>query len=196
MTHAYTLVTAPAEAAVTEAQMLDHARAHGQPPEQYMPYVVAAQAHAETVTGRKFVSQTWKWFPSDWPAGDRMRVPFGQLSSVTHIKYTDTADTQTTFSTSYWSYSTNHDPGVIALKYSESWPSTTLRPLDPIEIQFVCGWPTAADVPAELRAAILLFAGHLYENREAVNVGDTAQVASAALALGFDSLIANWRLWL
>ena len=195
MTHAYSLVTAPTVPAITAMEMEIHARAQGQPQEQYLPYIAAAQGHVETITSRKLISQTWKWFPGDWPAGDRMIVPFGKLSSVTHIKYTDTADTQTTFSTAYWSYSVNHDPGLIALKYSESWPSTTLRALDPIEIQFVCGWATPEDVPYELRSAILLFAGHLYENREAVSIGDKSQVASAALALGFDALVASWRIW-
>lgn len=194
-TYAYTLVTAPTEYAITDSQMEAHARAAGQPAEQYQPYVRAAQAHVETVTGRKLVTQTWKWFLDAFPDGDRLCLPFGKLQSVTHIKYTDSADAQTTFSSASYSVSVARDPGVVALKYGQSWPSTTLRTLDPIEIQFVCGWAAAGDVPADLQSAILLFAGHLYVNREAVNVGDSAQVASEAVKLGFDALIANWRLW-
>ena len=122
-------------------------------------------------------------------------MPFGQLQSVTHVKYTDTAGVQTTFSAEAWEISTSRDPGVLALSYGYSWPSTTLRVLDPIEIQFVCGWTTAADVPYDLRAAILLMAGHLYAHRESVIVGDSAAVESKMLEQGFDSLVANWRIW-
>jgi uncharacterized phiE125 gp8 family phage protein len=190
--HAYQLVTAPTEFAITDAQMEAHARAAGQPPEQYQPYVRAAQAYVETITGRKLVTQTWKWFLDSWPFGDRFDLPFGQLQSVTHVKYTDTAGTQTTFSADYWEASTARDPGVLALSYNQSWPSTTLRVLDPIEIQFICGWTTAADAPYEIQAAILLVATHFYENRSAVGVGDSAVVTSKQVELGAMALLANW----
>jgi uncharacterized phiE125 gp8 family phage protein len=190
--HAYQLVTAPTEYAITDAQMETHARAAGQPVEQYQPYVRAAQAYVETITGRKLVTQTWKWLLDAFPCGDRLTLPFGQLQSVTHVKYTDTAGTQTTFSADYWEASTARDPGVLALSYNQSWPSTTLRVLDPIEIQFVCGWTTAADVPYEIQAAILLVATHFYENRSAVGVGDSAVVTSKQVELGAMALLANW----
>jgi uncharacterized phiE125 gp8 family phage protein len=154
--------------------------------------VRAAQAYVETITGRKLVTQTWKWFLDSWPFGDRFDLPFGQLQSVTHVKYTDTAGTQTTFSTDYWEVSTARDPGVLALSYNQSWPSTTLRVLDPIEIQFICGWTTAADAPYEIQAAILLVATHFYENRSAVGVGDSAVVTSKQVELGAMALLANW----
>jgi uncharacterized phiE125 gp8 family phage protein len=190
--HAYQLVTAPTEYAITDAQMETHARAAGQPVEQYQPYVRAAEAYVETITGRKLVTQTWKWFLDAFPCGDRLTLPFGQLQSVTHVKYTDTAGTQTTFSADYWEASTARDPGVLALSYNQSWPSTTLRVLDPIEIQLVCGWTTAADVPYEIQAAILLVATHFYENRSAVGIGDSAVVTSKQVELGAMALLANW----
>lgn len=194
-TYSYSLVTGPTGFAITDAEMEAHARANGQPAIQYQPYVYAAQAYTEKITNRKLITQTWKVFLDDWPCGDRMRMPFGQLQSITHVKYTDTAGVQTTFSTDAWEISTSRDPGVLALSYGYSWPSTTLRVLDPIEIQFVCGWTTAADVPYDLRAAILLMAGHLYAHRESVIVGDSAAVESKMLEQGFDALVANWRIW-
>lgn len=190
--HAYQLVTAPTEFAITDAQMEAHARAAGQPPEQYQPYVRAAQEYAETITGRKLVTQTWKWFLGSWPCGDRVTLPFGQLQSVTHVKYTDTADAQSTFASSYYAVSIARDPGVLALKYSQSWPTATLRTLDPIEIQFVCGWASAAVVPYQLQAAVLLLAAHFYENRSAVAVGESAVVTSKQIELGVMALLANW----
>lgn len=195
MSYAYTLVTAPTEFAITDAQMEAHARAAGQPAEQYQPYVRAAEEYVETVTGRKLVTQTWKWFLDGFPCGDRLVLPFGQTQSVTHVKYTDTAGTQSTFSDENWELSTAHDPGILALSYGKSWPSTTLRVLNPVEIQLVCGWTTAAQVPYQLQSAVLLIAGHLYEHREDVVLGNSASVESKALELGSRALLVNWRIF-
>lgn len=195
MSYSYSLVTGPTEQAISDAEMVAHARAAGQPADQYQPYIYAAQGYVETICNRKLITQTWKWFLEDFPCGDRIALPFGQLQSVTHVKYTDSDGTQTTFSDSYWETSIACDPGVLALSYGQSWPSTTLRVLDPVEIQFVCGWLTAPDVPAEIRSAILLVAAHLYANREAVVLGNQASVESKALELGVSSLLANWRIY-
>lgn len=195
-TYSYTIVTAPDGLAVTGAEMEAHARAAGQPPEQYEPYIAAAQGWVEQVTNRKLVTQTWKWFLDRFPSCDRVCVPFGQLQSVTHIKYTDSADAQSTLSSTYYSVSTARDPGVIALKYAQTWPTATLRTLDPVEIQFVCGWTSPSEVPADIRAAILLVAAHLYEHREDVVLGNSASVESKALEMGSRALLANWRVHL
>lgn len=195
MTFSRQLVTAPASAAVTTAELETHARAAGQPASQLANHVPAAQAWVERVTARKLILQTWKAFYDCFPREGYISIPFGQLSSVTHVKYTDTAGTQTTFSSDYWEISTSREPGVLALSYGCSWPSSTLRVLDPIEIQFVCGWTTAEAVPADLRAAILMLATHFYENRSAIEIGDSAVVTSKKVEMGVEALIANWRLY-
>ena len=194
MTFSRQLFTAPASAAVTQAELEAHARAAGQPSGQLTGHVAAAQAWVERVTARKLVSQTWKLFMDSFPCGDRIELPFGQLSSVTHVKYTDTAGATNTFSSDYWEVSSSREPGILALSYGCSWPSTTLRVLDPVEVQFVCGWTTAADVPADIRAAILLLATHFYENRSAVEIGDASVVTSKRVEMGVDALLANWIL--
>lgn len=50
---------------------------------------------------------------------------------------------------------------------------------------------TFATAPADLAEAILLLAGHLYENREAVLVG----VGAEALPLGYEHLVQAHRKW-
>lgn len=195
MTYSYQLVTAPTFPAVTATELETHARAAGQPSDQLAGHVKAATEWVERVTGRKLVTQTWKLFLDAWPCGDRICIPFGNLQSVTHVKYTDVTGAQSTFSTDYWEASTSREPGVLALSYGCSWPSSTLRVLDPIEIQFTCGWTTAEAVPADLRAAILMLATHFYENRSAVEIGDSSVVTSKKVEMGVDALIANWRLY-
>ena len=192
--YAYQIVTPPTESAVTGAEMERHARAQGQPAEQYEPYILAAQGFIERGWGRKLVSQTWKMFLDCWPCTDRIIIPFGRLTAITHVKYTDTAAAQTTFAASSYEISTAREPGVLALKYGQSWPSATLKVLDPIEIQFTCGWASAGEVPSDIRNAILLVAGHLYEHREDVVIGNDSSVDSKAIELGSRALLVNWKL--
>jgi len=105
---------------------------------------------AEKMLGRKIITQTWKAFYAGWP-DEYFIIPFGQLQSVTHIKYKDTDGDQTTWSSADYIVDTDQDPGRVTLGYAKSWPSTTLYPSNPIEIQFVCGYGLAADVPEDLK---------------------------------------------
>lgn len=113
---------------------------------------------------RKLVTQTWKMWLDSWPAGDII-LPFGQLQSVTHVKYTDTASVQYTWSTADYLVDIDSEPGRIVLAYGKSFPSDALHPKNPIEIQFVCGYGSGYNVPAAIRGAILLEVTNKYENR-------------------------------
>ena len=54
------------------------------------------------------------------------------------------------------------------MKYSQTWPSETLRTSDAILIRYIAGYgATAASVPEEVKLAMLMMIGHFYENREA-----------------------------
>jgi hypothetical protein len=58
----------------------------------------------------------------------------------------------------------------------------------------VAGWPTAADVPQPLKAAIMLLAAHFIRNREAVTIGRST-VESMPLKFAVDALTAPYILW-
>lgn len=135
------LVTAPARLPVTLADVKAHLRITGTDEDGLLyGLIMGATDMAERFCNRRLVRQTWKLFLDDWPAGDFIALPFGQLQSVTHVKYTDTDDTESTFSSSYYSVDTDDEPGRIVLDYGQSWPSVSLAPLNPIEVQFVCGY--------------------------------------------------------
>jgi len=189
------IVTPPVLYAVTAAEMESHARATGQPADQLEPYLYAAMDHLETITNRRFLTQTWKAFMSAFPACNIIYLPFAPLASVTHIKYTDTAAVQTTFAASNYGVSTAREPGVIVLEYQKTWPTTVLKNTDPIEIQFVCGSVSAEDVPRGIRQAVLMLASHFYEHREAVMIGSGAAVMEAEMPFAVSALIEPWRIW-
>lgn len=152
-----------------------------------------ARKYVEVVTRRKLITQTWQYFLEDWPDEDYIVVPFGQLQSVTHVKYTDSNDTvNTDFDEGdEFTVDTDSDPGRIVLKYGESWPTATLATQNPIEIQFVCGYGDAgSDVPDEILMAIKLMVAEMYERREMSVVG-----ASMTKLDAFKNLLMSHRIF-
>lgn len=100
----------------------------------------AATDNVEQTLGRRLVFQTHNLFLSRWPSRNYIVLPFGRTVAVTHVKYRDTAGTQTTWDSSNYIVTTDTEPGRITLGYSQIYPSTLLYPADAIEIQFTHGW--------------------------------------------------------
>jgi uncharacterized phiE125 gp8 family phage protein len=129
--------------------------------------IYAGIEHVENLTGRKLLTQTWEYYLDEFP-DDSIKIPFGNLQSVTSIKYKDSDATETTLTenTDYLVECNEDQTGNIVLPYGESWPSFTAYPSKPITIKFVCGWTTAALVPYAIKAALKLICADMYENRE------------------------------
>ena len=123
---------------------------------------------AEDFTGRQLLTATFKSYLDEFPGVDFIELPYGNLQSVTSIKYKDCDGTETTMTvTAEYLVETNGEHrGRIVLPYGCSWPSVTLYPSNPICIEFVCGWTAAASVPSKIKSAILLGATDLYTCRE------------------------------
>lgn len=174
-----TLVTAAAQKAVGMSEAKDHLRITHTDDEGYIYGLIdAAQDYVEKLISRKLITQTWKQFYEAWPSGDDLVLPFGQLQSVTHVKYTDSDDTvNTDFNEGdEFSVDTDSDPGRIVLGYGEVWPGASLATENPIEVQFVAGYgDDPADVPMPIRQAIYIIISDLYENRES-NLTGTIRV--------------------
>ena len=141
--------------------------------DEYLKLLIAtATAWVEQYCARKLIQQTWQVFYDKFPGEKFITVPFGQLSSVTHVKYTDSDEDTTTWTDTEYIVDTDSDPGRIVLEFGESWPSFTKYPSNPIEVQFVCGYGTTrADVPEPIRHALKLKIAELYEQREPFIVG-------------------------
>lgn len=132
--------------------------------------IKVATNRAEKYTRRRFITQTWKAYLDRWPAGDSIYLPFGKLQSVTHVKYTDTDGTVATWSADEWNTDIKQEPGRVVLEYAYSWPSASLHPQNPIEVQFVCGYGLAGtSIPESILHAICIAVADLYENRQDIN---------------------------
>lgn len=137
------LETAPSLYPVTLAQAKSHMNIESTftADDTYIRALIAtATDKAEQFLRRRLISQTWKVYLDDWPDRDYFYLPYGALQSVTHIKYKDTDAVQTTWGTDEYIVDTESATGRIVLAYGYTWPTTTLYPSNPIEIQFTCGY--------------------------------------------------------
>jgi len=126
----------------------------------------AAVGRIEDLTSRQLMTATWEYKIQDWPAGDRIKLPFGNLVSVTSViwKGSDGTETTLTVTTDYIVETNGEACGYIVLPYAVSWPSGTLYPSNPITITFICGYPSAAVVPEKIQVAIKFEAQNIWRH--------------------------------
>uniref|UniRef100_A0A6M3K9B5 Putative head-tail connector n=1 Tax=viral metagenome TaxID=1070528 RepID=A0A6M3K9B5_9ZZZZ len=162
------LVTPPTYFPVAIDEAKKHLRVDYSSDDAYITGLIAAATDkVEGYLRRRLVTQTWKIFLDEWPAGDIV-LPFGKLQSVTHVKYTDTDGTQSTYyssaETTYMNIDIDSDPGRIKLNYGYSYPTASLSPDNPIEIQFVCGYgdhtPQTITAASNATPVVLTIATH------------------------------------
>lgn len=148
--------------------------------------ISAAREWCENHDWRAYLTQTFEYWIDSWPAGDAIMLPRPPLQSVTKIEYYDTSDVLATLAGTVYAADTISIPGMVHLKYNQSWPTeTTLRPYNPICVTFVAGWTNPTLVPRRIRQAMQLLVGHWYENRETVVVG----TISRSIEFGVMSLL-------
>lgn len=146
----------------------------------------------EDITRRQLLTATWDYYLDEFPDEDYFKLPFGNLQSVTHLKYTDSDGdiTPMTLTTEYLVETNGDQCGRIVLPYGESWPSFTAYPSNPIVCRYICGWTTAAGIPSRIRTAVKMIAAKLYQSRGDDIVGQTIVEDKF-----FERLLASHRLW-
>lgn len=195
-----TLVTAPVSDPVTLAEAKAHCRLTNDVQNGLLAgYLMAARQYAETYTRRAFVTQTWDYtIDDDWPQAvdrdvrstrDRILLPKAPAQSVSALTYFDTSGIEQTLATDqYRVLNTNQERGeaYVDPAYGIVWPAVR-RQSQAITVRFVCGYdPVLNPFPEPIRQAILMLAGHWFEVRETVNIGNiTTDIPFATEALLF-----------
>jgi uncharacterized phiE125 gp8 family phage protein len=128
--------------------------------------ITAAREDTEGQSWRKLITQTIDLYLDSFV--DPIVIPFGNLQSVTHVKYLESDGTENTVSTDDYIVELNGEgKGRIVLAYNASWPDFIPYPSNPIRIRFVCGYGDAgSDVPEIYRSVIKLLILGAYNNRE------------------------------
>lgn len=149
--------------------------------------IKAATEQAQGLTGRALITQTWEYYIDQWPFGGQINLPLPPLQSITHIKYTDSNGTESTFDAASYSVDNISYVGRVVLNSGYSWPSVDLNNTNPIKITLIAGFgDNETDVPQTINQAILLLAANLYEYRDMFITGtiisDVPYSAAALLA--------------
>jgi len=108
------------------------------------------------------------WY-EDRPSGPRapvyLKLPFGPVQSVTHIKYLDDAGVLQTWSPSNYQLDTFY--GRVAPVPGAVWPTPARDRFSAVQIQFVAGFgATFTSIPARVTLGLYMLIGHWFENRE------------------------------
>ena len=176
--------TPPATEPVSLSEAKAHLRVDGTDEDALITALItAARQKVEDWLGRALITQTLVYMRDEWPEGDEMALPGGQLLSLVSVKYKDSAGAEYTFGDVV--ADTQSIPGRIVLDYGCLWPtSVTLHPVNPICVEYTAGYgATAASVPAKIKQAILLLVGELYRNREETTAEKLMQLPIGISAL-------------
>jgi uncharacterized phiE125 gp8 family phage protein len=140
------------------------------------------------ILGRCLISQQWSVSTGCWP-GRRLRLPFPGLRDVA-VTYRDAAGASQSLGSGLFQTFDDARGTVVEFLSGFSAPTLQSERADAVTISFTAGYgDSRADVPAPIRAAILLLVGHWYQNRETVNVGNIV----AELPFTVRSLIEPFR---
>lgn len=193
------LITGPSVEPVTYAEMEYHMRLttiSGDLSEEttYVESLITtARTYIEEMLGRKLIYQTWEYYLDEFPSEDYIELPFPTLSGVNYIKYIDTDEDATEFSSDDYLVDTDSTIGRVVLGYNKTYPTITLSPKNPIQIRFDCGYSaTASGVPEPIKQAMKLMVADLYENRENVFA---APGLSIHILKTIDNLLGPYKVW-
>ena len=123
--------TAPTSEPITTAEAKLHLRVTHSRDNDYIDALIKSARAVEEMTARS----PWRRPGiSTATAGRTVTAsgPHAPVTSVTSIKYTDTAETQTTVTAGDHALDANATPRIV-LDYGKSWPSASLWPKSPIE---------------------------------------------------------------
>lgn len=128
-------------------------------------FLRAAIASIEESTGRALIARNFKLTLAEWRDGESQvlpRAPVEAIVSLTTIDGDDTAQILDPSSYSLWPDA--QSPALCA----KGWALPTIPAHGRAEIVFSAGFGAWADVPSDLRQAVLMLAAHFYENRSLV----------------------------
>lgn len=183
------LIVAPAAEVVTRDEAKAHARVDHSDEDALIDVFVAAARERfdgwRGLLGRCIIHQTWGFSSPRFSSSRLIRLPFPDVTPESvQITYFDAEDVERSLASTQFDVIEDADGAAVLLKSGETWPSLARRP-DAVTIEFQAGFgATAAEVPAAIRAAILLHFGHLYENREDVSANSRpAELPQGSMAL-------------
>lgn len=145
--------------------------------------IAAATSHAQSMTGRAFVTQSWALILDAFPCGS-ISLPLPPLQSVQEISYIDSTGATVVLPSTDYLVDKNGMIGKIHRAYQKQWPAARAQPMA-VRIEFTAGYGAADAVPADLASALMLLVAHWDQNREPVVIGTIV----SSVPMSVDSLL-------
>lgn len=159
----YKVATGAAEEPLTVAEAQTHLRIDGD--ETYLDMLIAAaRTQCEAFTCRTMVSTVYDQYFDDF-GPEEFLLLWGPVSEVNSIQYYDEDDVLQTLAASAYHVDNVMDRARIVLDDDSDWPEVEDKP-NGVKITYTAGYTNAAAVPAQLKYAMLLMIGEMYERRE------------------------------
>ncbi len=176
--------------------------------------IIAASRNAEQFVGRAFIDQTWDLYLDEFPCVGIYRpfglfrysswrshrshhleieIPMPPLIEVEGVFYKDGAGDEQPVDAVGYTVDAVTEPGrVVPIS---AWPIAKQIP-NAVRIRFRAGFvdldeSPVADVPGPIKAAVLLYIGDLYANRETMLTGERA--AAVQLPWAAEQLLRPYR---
>lgn len=159
----YKLKTAPAAEAVTLAEAKAHLKVyHDEQNVLIQGYLDSAVEDIENITGRRLITQTWNIICNTWAEVTEI-IKFGKLQSVASIKYLDEDRAeQTVLASLYIVSGIGTDEGQIVFFSDGDFSYPAVFEVEPITVEFVCGYGLPISVPEVLKNAIKFQVSDVY----------------------------------
>ena len=170
MARSFKVTSQAAAEILTTAEAKTHLKVDTTADDTYIDNLIkAATQSAQIFTNRFFIQTDIEQYGDNW--NDIATLFKSPVSSVTHIKYFDSDNTEQTLDATIYTTDLIHQPARIGLQPNQSFPDLAER-TNAIKVTYQVGYGTAASsVPEGIKQAVLLSIGNWYENRQNVVVG-------------------------
>lgn len=141
--------------------------------------IPAATKFCQSLVQRVFVAQTLEWVLPRWR--DCLELPIAPVlaSQVTSIKYVPwTTQAQAMLDPSAYVVQTRGETCRIVPAFGSFWPLLFARSPEPVVIRFDAGYEDPAELPGNVKVAVLLMLRHLY------TMGEMSMTLSADTVFG------------
>lgn len=162
----------PTELAVTLEEAKLHLRVdHDEEDALIERLILAATEDAEAFQGRSLTTRTLRLHMDRFPTENgAIYLPYGPVQAVEEVAYIDAGGAKNVIASSHYAVDKVRSPSRIVPVAGHTWPNASLLAIGAVSVTYTAGYGNGPEyVPANVKQAILLMVGHLYENREAVS---------------------------
>lgn len=186
------VITGPQSEPITLAEAKAHLKVDGTAEDTYITTLIkVARRICETYSGLSFIDQERELKLDAFPCHFRIiEIPYGPVSEINDFTYIDSnGDEQTLVEGTDFTFD-NHS-ALARVKTMDSWPSTSTDVVNAVTINYKAGYTDSSTVPEEIKQAMLLQIGSLYENRQDEVSGSMSMLSWNSKAL-LDTVKVYW----